>query len=155
VIVIDTSALVGAQHAHYLPTSFSGFWAFLDEGLTSGRLLIPRAVFDELADQSDGAYAWVKEREAQVVDPIEEVQATVGELVTKYRFRDGGDEADPFVIAEAMHRGFAVATYEGRTPTGNVAKSKAHLDNIPFICKAVGVGCLQPAAAWEVAGLSL
>jgi hypothetical protein len=90
-----------------------------------------------------------------VGDPVEEVQATVGNLVTRYRFRDGGDEADPFVIAEAMHRGFAVATYEGRTPTGNVAKAKAHLDNIPFICNEVGVECLQPAAAWEVAGLSL
>lgn len=154
-IVIDTSALVGAQHAHYLPKSFSGFWTFLDEGLASGSLVIPRAVFDELAGQSDGAYKWVKKRESLVVNPVEAVQATVGQLVTNYRFRSGGDEADPFVIAEAMYRGFAVATYEGRTPTGNVAKAKAHLDNIPFICEAVGVPCLQPGAAWESAGLSL
>jgi len=61
-----------------------------------------------------------------------------------YNFKPGRDKADPFVIAEAKLAGFAVATYEGRSPTGSVARAKARIDNIPTICEKFEVRCLPP-----------
>lgn len=154
-IVVDTSAIVGAYHAHYLPDSIMGFWDFFDEAWRRGDLVVPRAVELELADQSDAAHRWIKDRDALVAEPGEEVQRRAGELVAGFRFRPGADEADPFVIAEAERRGFAVATYEGRSPTGSFAKAKADVDNIPKVCEALRVQCFQPGEAWRHAGLRL
>ncbi len=154
-IVVDTSALVGAWHAHYRPGAMGGFWRFLDQRWAAGQLVIPSLVFEELAAQSTDVHEWVKARKGLLVEPDSEVQKTVGELVGRYRFKVGHDAADPFVIAEAKIRGFTVATYEGRSPTGSVARARKRNDNIPTICATEGVRCLHPGAAWEQAGLSL
>ena len=154
-IVVDTSAIVGAHHAHYLPDSIKGFWDFFEQAWERGDLIVPRAVELELADQSDEAHRWIKDRNALIVETDADVQRRAGQLVEQFSFRPGADEADPFVIAEAEKRGFAVATYEGRGPTGNVARSKANVDNIPKICAALHVTCLQPGEAWRHAGLRL
>lgn len=154
-IVVDTSAIVGAHHAHYLPDSIMGFWTFFEKAWQRGDLLVPRAVALELADQSDGAHRWVHEHRQLIAEPDERVQRRVGELVERFNFRPGADEADPFVIAEAELRGFGVATYEGRSPTGSRAKAKADVDNIPKVCESLGVPCFQPGEAWRHAGLRL
>ena len=154
-IVVDTSAIVGAHHAHYLPDSIMGFWAFFDAAWRRGNLVVPRAVELELADQSDAAHRWIKDRDSLVAEPSERVQRRVGDLVASFRFRPGADEADPFVIAEAEDRGFAVATYEGRSPTGSFARARADVDNIPKVCAAIGVTCMPPGEAWRHVGLRL
>jgi hypothetical protein len=154
-IVVDTSAILGAWYAHYLPDSLPGFWSFFDEAWRGGQLVVPRAVEMELAIQKDAVYRWVKDRDDLVAEPSERVQARVGELDEHFNLRSDADNADPFVIAEAQLRGFAVATYEGRSPTGTYARTKAGVDNIPTICAAIDIECLPPGEAWRRAGLRL
>jgi len=153
VVVADTSALIGAWHAHYPPASIRGFWAFLDEAMHDGRVIVPSLVFDEIVEQSDGLSRWLRDRHQLVVPPGEDVQRFAGYLQATYRFAVGRDKADPFVIAEAHVRVFVVATYEGRSPTGKTAKSKKDVDSMPTICKAEKIACYQPAEAWARAGL--
>jgi hypothetical protein len=155
VIVLDTSALIGAFNAHYLPDVFSGFWDFLDTAWDDGRVIVPLAVYEELRRGSGGAFAWVHERRPWVVEPSEAVQRLAGDFAEAYRFRPGRDGADPFVIAEAETRRFAVATYEGMSPTGGVARSKARYDSIPDICRGRAIDCFQPARALRRVGLAL
>jgi hypothetical protein len=154
-IVVDTSALIGARRAHYLPQSMAGFWTFFEAAWEAGDLVVPLAVFDEIGDQSDELHRWMKGHRKLVLDPSQAVQKRAGEIRGSFRFRDGRDEADPFVIAEAEISGYAVTTYEGRSPTGAVARAKLSVDNIPRICDSLGVRCLQPGQAWQDAGLSL
>lgn len=134
---------------------WGGFWRFLDQAWVDGQLVIPSIVLDELAAQSTDVHAWVRDRRLLLVEPDDSVQRLAGDLATRYRFKVGYDAADPFVIAEAKVRGFTVATYEGRSPTGSVARARKRTDNIPTICATEGVKCLHPGAAWEQAGLSL
>jgi hypothetical protein len=155
VIVVDTSALVGAWHAHYRPTSMGGFWKFLDAAWDAERLVISSIVFDELVEQSGDVHDWVKARKSRIIEPSPDVQRLAGHLLGAYSFKPGRDTADPFVIAEAKTRGYAVATYEGRSPTGTVARARRAVDNMPTICAAENVACLQPGEAWEYAGLLL
>ena len=154
-IVVDTSALLGAWYMHYLPDSMPGFWTWFDEAWEDGRLVISSVVYDELTEQSEAARVWVHERRSRVVVPSEEVQGVVGDLMDRFRFAEGRDGADPFVIAEARVRSFGVATYEGKSPTGSTAKPKKNVDNIPTICRALDVQCWPPGEAWREAGLSL
>ncbi|MDO8187294.1 DUF4411 family protein [Conexibacter sp. JD483] len=154
-IVLDTSALIGAFNAHYLPDSIKGFWAFLDTEWRAGNVVVPRSVYEELRDGSGGAFAWVRERRPFVAEPSHDVQRLAGGLLTRFRFKQGRDRADPFVIAEASVRGFGVATYEGMSPTGTVARAKASVDNMPDICRVLRIECFQPARAWRHVGLAL
>ena len=151
--VADTSAVIGAWHMHY-PPEMEGFWDFFDQAWAAGRIVVPLPVYDELAEQSEGAFEWVKQRKDRVVVPSVEVQDAVGDLMDRFSFKPGRDGADPFVIVEAMVRQFSVATYEGRSPTGTTARARAGTDNIPTICSAVGVRALSPARAWIEEGLT-
>lgn len=154
-IVLDTSALIGAFNAHYLPDSMRGFWTFLDAAWRAGTVVVPRSVYEELREGSGGAFTWVRERRPLVVDPSIEVQRLAGSLLQRFRFKQGRDRADPFVIAEASVRSFGVATYEGMSPTGTVARPKASVDNIPDICRKMKIECYQPGRAWRHVGLNL
>lgn len=154
-IVVDTSALIGAWHAHYLPSFVPAFWDQIDAAMTDGRLLVSELVYIEAQDQSDGLSEWMKERRALLVSPRADVQRRAGELQQRFRFKPGRDGADPFLIAEAEIRGFGLATYEGVSPTGSRARAKRDVDDMPTICEALGVTCLQPAVAWRDAGISL
>ncbi len=154
-IVADTSALIGAWHAHYLPSFVPAFWEQLEAAMTDGRIIVSELVYIEAEDQSDGLFGWLKERKALVVAPTGDVQRRAGELQQRFRFKPGRDGADPFLIAEAELRGYSLATYEGVSPTGSRARAKRDVDDMPTICEALGVDCLQPALAWRDAGLSL
>jgi len=75
-VVADTSSIIGAWHMHYLPDSLKGFWSFFDDAWTDGRIVVPEAVYDELSEQSEQVFAWVKDRRHRVELPSEEVQET-------------------------------------------------------------------------------
>src|SRR5690349_18206849 len=99
-IVVDTSALIGAWHMHYLPDSIAGFWTFLDQAVRTGQMVVPLAVLEELEEQSEGTHDWASARRSHVAEPSREVQQLVGDLMDRFRFKAGRDRADPFVIAE-------------------------------------------------------
>ena len=154
-VVVDTSALIGAWHAHYLPSFVPVFWEQMEEAMRDGRVTVSTEAYAEIEEESDQLYPWLRERQEWLVAPTPEVQARAGEIEATYRFKPGRDGADPFLIAQAEIGGYALATYEGRSPTGSRAKAKKKYDDIPTICQGLGVSCVQPAEAWRDVGIVL
>ena len=109
-LVFDTSAYINGRRDHLPPATFPSVWARIEEALADHRILLPREVFVELRAKDDETAEWIKQFRA--VDPIREVQVEVGPIYAEFSNGSGRrDGADPFVIAEARHRGLTVVTY--------------------------------------------
>jgi hypothetical protein len=105
----------------------------------SGRIVAPEEVRREVQRKADGLYAWVNERKTMFIDLEEPIQLRAKELLREFPWLlknvPGKSPADPFVIALAQERGLTVITEEGR---GGVKKPQ-----IPFVCEAKGVTCIN------------
>lgn len=110
-LVFDTSAYLNGRRDHYPPTTFPSVWDLVAGAMTDGRIITPREVYRELIAKDDEITAWCKQLPPHVfVDPIEPVQRRVGIVYAQFANPGRRDGADPFVIAEAQHRGFMVVT---------------------------------------------
>ena len=67
--VFDTSSLIGAWVRAYPPDAFPVVWDHMDGLATSGNLLVPEEVYEELSAQDDDLLEWVKERSGLIVIP--------------------------------------------------------------------------------------
>lgn len=79
-------------------------------------------------------------RKHVAVDPSPEVQRLAGKLDERFDSSPTRDRADPWVVAEAQHRGWTVVTYEG-TNTLTGARTPKWRFKMPGICESIGVGC--------------
>jgi hypothetical protein len=111
----------------------------MDQLVESGRIVAPEEVRREVQRKADGLYAWVNERKTMFIDLEEPIQLRAKELLREFPWLlknvPGKSPADPFVIALAQERGLTVITEEGR---GGVKKPQ-----IPFVCEAKGVTCIN------------
>jgi Domain of unknown function (DUF4411) len=126
----------------------------IEECFGDERVLSPREVYNELTRKDDEVAAWAKDRMAGFVEPTEEVMRASG-AIFENELPDSGDRdaADPWVIAEARIRGFAVVTYEGRTFSGVPTSDRRWAKSMPGICRRLGVGCVTlPEALGELGG---
>jgi len=141
--VFDTSSLRVLRN--YYPSRFVNLWANVDIAVGSGVITSTRECRRELLDQLAEPWllAWVKKNaplfplptphEAAHVAAIFAVpgfQALVGQ---KQRLQ-GKPVADPFVVAAAADRRFAVVTQEKIKP--NAAK-------IPNVCQHFNIRCID------------
>lgn len=152
-LVFDTSAYLNGRRDHYPPATFPSVWDLVATAMADGRIVAPRAVYLELVAKDDEVTAWCKQQPAHVfVDPIEAVQRRVGAVYARFANPGRRDGADPFVIAEAQHRGFTVVTYEGRSFSGVPTR---HWDRaMPGICKHLDVPCRTLPEALTMLGAS-
>lgn len=136
---IDTSALIAAWSERYPIKRIGSFWDKMNVLIQSGRLIAPEDVRREIRKKTDGLYDWVNERKVMFVDLEEPVQIAAKHLLREFPWllKNIPDKspADPFVIALAETRGFTVITEEGR---GGMKKPQ-----IPFVCEARGVRCIN------------
>jgi predicted nucleic acid-binding protein len=151
VLVFDTSAFLNGRNDHYPPGTFPSVWQLVADALIDGRILLPRAVWVEIRAKDDHINAWIKDH--AYVDPPEEVQRAVGVIYQQFSAGSGRrDGADPFVIAEARHRGLTVVTYEGRSFSG--VPTKRWERSMPGICQRFGVPCCTLPEALALLGAS-
>lgn len=137
-LVFDTSAFINGRNDHYPPITFPGVWRLVEEALADGRIFLARQVWLELCAKDDEIKSWIKDY--RPVDPVRAVQESVGEIYM--HFSSGNprrDGADPFVIAEAKHRGLTVVTYEGRSFSG--VPTVKWERTMPGICRRFEVPC--------------
>ena len=116
--VFDTSSFLNGWHDHLPPATFGSVWTFIGEAMEDRRIITPREVLTELQAKDDDVAAWARERSGAFVEASGAVQKRAGEIYELLPNPNLRDQADPFVIAEAETRGFAVVTYEGRTFSG-------------------------------------
>ncbi|AAM42238.1 PIN domain-containing protein [Xanthomonas campestris pv. campestris] len=141
--VFDTGPF--SRLKHYYPAVFHSFWAHMDALVHGGYLLSTREVKRELDNGEPNAVvsAWIGQHaglfsmpsagEMQLVAQILAIphfQSIIGE---RQRLK-GTPVADPFVIAAAQVRGFAVVTTEVYKP--QAAK-------VPIICQHFNVRCID------------
>lgn len=104
---IDTSSLIELK-VHYSRDVFPGVWDKMSEIASSGSLIAPMAVFDELKQKDDELYAWAREHKDMVFKALEPAQIEiVKNIITRFPGLIDPDkeppDADPFVIALAIY----------------------------------------------------
>ncbi len=134
----DTSALIHAAVRAYPFKNVPTFWTKLEDLITNGHVLCPRAVIKEIEKKDDELHAWVKKcPSSMIVEHDLAMQAVVSQimadsvmskLVNIERDRSG---ADPFVIGLAKSRGLILVTQEDR--------GKAGAPKIPNVAELLGV----------------
>lgn len=150
-LVFDTSAFLNGRNDHYPPATFPSVWQLVVDALIDGRIFLPRAVWVEARAKDDDIKAWIGDHAP--VDPIEEVQRAIGPIYEQFSGGSGRrDGADPFVIAEARHRGLTVVTYEGRSFSG--VPTKRWERSMPGICRQFKVPCCTLPEALALLGAS-
>lgn len=149
-LVLDTSAYINGQRDHLPLATFPSVWRLIEAAIDDRRIILPREVYRELTAQDDTLAAWIKERSAMVVEPSQQVQREAGRLMSEFPKPGVRNSADPFIVAEARLRSFAVSTYEGRSfsgiPTARWARS------MPGICQRFHVACCTLPEALELLG---
>lgn len=151
--VFDTSAFINGSRHHYFLDSMPGVWALVEAAIDDGRVVVPREVYRELLAQDDEITSLIRRHEEAIAEPTKEVQHRAGVLQNMFRKPALRDLADPFVMAEAEARGFAVVTYEGITFAGEPARKAA--DKLPALCERVGIACCTLPQALRKLGLNL
>jgi hypothetical protein len=148
---IDTSAILDGWVRYYPPDVFGSVWARLKALGNAGTLFTPDEVIEELAKKEDGACQWAK-AELQVYAMDEEIQRVVSEILAAHErlvdHRRSRSKCDPFVIALAKMKGYAVVT--GEKASGNLQKPK-----IPDVCAALNVRCISLLDLFREQGWSL
>lgn len=137
--VFDTSSLVGGWVRLYPPDLFPGVWDAMHNLGELGGLIVPDEVLAELEIRDDDLYAWVKERESEIVFAtnravMDEARIVLNANPFLVKTGVGRNRADPFVIATAAVLGLPVVSEERG---GSPSKPK-----IPSVCDARGIICL-------------
>ena len=138
--VIDTSSILQAWKRDYPPDTFPTLWQKIEQLAAQGVLIAPSEVLLELERGGDEIYRWARGQASLFVEPDEEVQGIVGEIVDRWPAFVPDDShdgvwADPYVVALAAVR-------SGSAVTGEVAASlAARRPKIPNICQAMGIPC--------------
>lgn len=137
---VDTSAWLDGWVRDYPQDVFPSLWEKLSEAITEGVLKCSEEVYVELEKKDDGLHDWLKSRKAAAVVSLdEEIQRIAAGLLAEHpRLVDthrNRSQADPFVIATAIHLSAVVVT--GEKPRG-----KLDIPKIPDVCAAKGLRCI-------------
>ncbi|MEW4530817.1 DUF4411 family protein [Maioricimonas sp. JC845] len=132
---IDTSALLDAWVRWYPPAVFPSVWKFLEDSVANGTIVATEEVRHELQRKEDDLHDWIRRHTSMIVPHDEAIQESVLEILAQFPKlvdeRTSKSMADPFVIAVARVRGYAVVTGEkGGSP---------HRPKIPNVCEHFGV----------------
>jgi hypothetical protein len=149
---IDTSSLIHAWRRDYPPDVFEGVWRGFEQLISEGLLVSPEEVLLELERGGDELYSWANERRHMFIQPDQEVQDRVRQVVNQFdnflpQESQDGIWADPYVIALAQSRGLSVVTGEILAGRG------ARTIKIPNVCQSLNVDYLDVLGMLRAAGL--
>jgi hypothetical protein len=137
--VIDTGALIDLWRRRYPKDVFRTLWDKIDEMIRAGDLIAPQEVLGELAKQRDELSGWAKKQkffinlEGEQLKWVMDIMGTFPSLVDA---NSTDPNADPFVIALAISRGWNVISSEN--PGGRSPRKR-----IPDVCAHYKVRCLS------------
>jgi hypothetical protein len=137
---VDTSALMDGWVRYYTKDVFPGIWDSIDELINQKILIASSEVLKELEKQQDDLTAWALDRKHMFLPIDDDIQVAISEILRDYprlvdtrRDRSSGD---PWVIALARVRNCSVLTGERST-------TKLEKPNIPDVCAAMGIRCVN------------
>ena len=138
--VIDTCALIDLWRRRYPRDIFPTLWQKLEELIGAGELVAPQEVRAELQRQHDELCVWARkqkqcftELDAEQIVCVRKILLIFPSLIdTKKTIPD----ADPFVVALAMSKGWKVISSEN--PGGTSLRKR-----IPDVCDHYKIKCLS------------
>jgi len=144
--LLDANVFIEAKNRYYGFDICPGFWEWLINEESAGRVLSVAAVKDELIGRDDELSDWAKERsprffqapDAPTLGPL----ATLSVWIQGQSYRSAAiaeflDSADYFLIAYALAHGHTVVSHE--RPSNAVKRVK-----LPEPCIAHGVEIINP-----------
>jgi hypothetical protein len=137
---MDTCALVFMKNT-YFPDKFISLWREFEKLISSGMVIIPREVFDEICAQDDKLSRWARENEKMIEDIDEDQLKLTAEIQNKFKnlidLNKQITDADPFIIALAKIKKATIVTEEGFA--GHGAKKL----KIPNVCSHYKIRCIK------------
>jgi len=139
----DTNALIDLWRRKYAPDVFPSLWGKIEKLIFQGELIAPREVLNELEKQDDELLKWAKKHKKMFKDLDNEQQRQVRNILKEFpRLVDENKEtaeADPFVIALAISKGWTVITSE---QPANIEANPSARPKIPDVCGHYNVKCV-------------
>jgi predicted nucleic acid-binding protein len=154
IYLLDTNVFIHA-HKHDFPPSDPGrFWDLIVEMSRKGFVKVPDKVFEELGKVSDVIFEWITANKhslhldtTDALPFISDVLSSYGDTLTELDLQHLENNADPFLIAHAIHLNGIVVTDEHSN--SNIVSPRKK--KIPDICKTLSVLCLSyPRFLWEI-----
>lgn len=149
--LLDANILIEAKNRYYGLDFAPGFWDWLVQARTSGRVFSIEAIRQEIDGRQDDLSAWSKNCGSELyLSPRASAAqylarlstwATTHTQYTEPAKREFLASADYVLVAQAADLGFTIVTHE--TPAPNAKKRI----KIPEACAAVGVQYCSP---WRV-----
>lgn len=144
--LLDANVFIEAKNRYYGFDICPGFWEWLTNEESDGRVLSVAAVRDELIGRDDDLSEWAKDRSTRFFQapdaPTLGPMATLAGWVRRQSYRPAAiaeflDSADYYLIAYALAHGHTVVSHE--RPSDAVKRVK-----IPEPCIAHGVEIINP-----------
>jgi hypothetical protein len=137
---IDTNVVIDGRVRRYPPDVFEGLWEDIADLIADGRAIIAEEVLYELGRGDDDCHDWAKSESGLVAPATAEVIACVAEIAKEFPDWVSGtvNEADPWVIAHAWCREWAVVTHEQWSGSPLTKNAK-----IPNVCAQFDVECID------------
>jgi hypothetical protein len=136
---LDTNIIIDGRVRRYPPDVFKRLWDQFSALIAAGRAVVADEVLYELSRGDDECHDWCAAEPNLVAATGDDELAVVVQIAADFPdwSSEGKNAADPFVIAHASTRGWAVVTDErwSRSPEPRNV-------NIPNVCRHLGVECL-------------
>jgi Domain of unknown function (DUF4411) len=148
--LLDANVIITAKDSYYAMDQVPQFWAWLVHQGESGKLKIPRELFDEVnagSDKENPFYAWRKEKSH--IDALQLTEAVDLSLVQRVLDEGYGTNLndaelstigkDPFLVA------YALADPSRAVVTTEVSKPSMQRQNrkLPDVCEYFKVPCFN------------
>lgn len=136
--VIDTNALIDLWRRRYPRDVFPTLWQRFEEITSSGELIAPKEALSELQRQHDELYAWAKKQkffkdlDPEQIQNVKEILKLFPSLIDE---KKTVPDADPFVVALALTKGWKVVSSENLAGTSTRKR-------IPDVCNHYKIACL-------------
>jgi hypothetical protein len=135
----DTCSFTELRRSYPKP-EFESVWKFVEQLLSSGRILSIDEVYIELEQQDDEVFQWVSQWNGNFIPLDDAIQIKAREILSEFPtlidLRKGKSGADPFLIAVAAVRGGTIVSEENRS--GGPPKVK-----IPDVALSLDVTCIK------------
>lgn len=142
--LLDADVFIQAQNMHYSFAVCPGFWGWLDDAHSKGKLLSIKDVRDELMRLEDDLSKWAKPRSKMFLDrndegTYESLKILSGWVEANYLSPAQSEffgAADFFLVGYAHAHSHTVVTHE--------TFAKGLKVKIPVACQAMGVSYMTP-----------
>lgn len=115
---MDTCALICLRKTYYPPDIFCTLWKNLENFISSGLVVAPNEVFEEIKKHTDEVYQWAKKHKNMFIDFDNDQQIKLKEVLNKFpdlsnriksKYKTNTD-ADPIIISLSLSKGYIIVT---------------------------------------------